>query len=132
MSTVAKAIILWSAIIPFAILNGLLRDYCLAKFLNPPAARTTSGIVLALIIVAFSVATIGWLPRSPMRVYIGVGGLWLALTIAFEFLFGHFVAKRSWADLLRPYRFENGDIWPLVLVVVALAPLLGALLRDRS
>lgn len=58
-----------------------------------------------------------------------MGVLWVALTVAFEFLFGRFVAKRSWTDLLRPYRFANGDIGPLVLVVIALSPVLTALFR---
>ena len=57
---------------------------------------------------------------------------WLALTIAFEFAFGRLVAKRSWDELFQSYRFEGGDLWPVVLVIVAIAPLLAAKLRHSA
>lgn len=129
MNTLAKAVLLWSAIIPFAILNGLFRDSCLAKIVHARTARTLSGVSLGLIVLGFAVATIGWLPPSGTAVYLGVGALWVVLTIAFEFLFGRYVAKRTWTELLRPYRFEDGDVWPLVLVTIAFSPALAVLLR---
>ena len=53
---------------------------------------------------------------------------WLALTLVFEFSFG-LLRGRTLAELLAAYRFEGGNLWPVVLAVTALAPWLAARLR---
>jgi hypothetical protein len=55
-----------------------------------------------------------------------LGGVWLVLTVAFEFVFGRLVMGKSWSALLGAYTFEGGNLWPLVLAVVLLAPPLAA------
>jgi len=47
------------------------------------------------------------------------------LTLSFEFGFGHLVQGKPWSVLLNAYQFENRNIWPLVLLVVFLSPLLA-------
>ena len=42
-----------------------------------------------------------------------VGFLWVVLTLVFEFGLG-IVQGRSWAEMLMPYTFKDGNIWPLV------------------
>jgi hypothetical protein len=64
-----------------------------------------------------------WRPRSTAQA-LGVGALWLGLTVAFEFLFGHYVAGHSWARLVQDYDLLSGRLWPLVLLWVAAAPYL--------
>ena len=124
-----KILLLWAAIIPMAIANGILRDTVLVRAYGQKRARTVSGLSLSGVILAWAFLTIPWIPFPAITHYAGVGLLWLALTVAFEFLFGRFVARKSWPELLRAYRFEDGDIWPLVLAVVALAPAAAAALR---
>jgi hypothetical protein len=53
-----------------------------------------------------------------------IGLTWLALTVAFEFLFGHYVAGHSWRALLNDYDLLAGRLWVLVLAWLALAPYL--------
>jgi len=127
-----RIFLLWAAIIPFAIGNGILRDAVLCRLLAEGPARTLSGVLLSTIILAWTLATYRWLgsPQGPAA--LAVGAVWLALTVAFEFAFGRLVAGRSWEELLRPYRFAGGDIWPVVLLVVAVAPLLAATILRRD
>lgn len=127
-----RAFLVWAAIIPFAIANGILRDAFLSRVLAAGAARTLSGVLLSAAIFAWTLGTYRWLgsPRGAAAVTVGVA--WLALTIAFEFAFGRLVAGRSWEELLRPYRFAGGDIWPVVLLVVAVSPLLVATILRRD
>jgi hypothetical protein len=66
-------------------------------------------------------------PRPAGALRIGV--LWLALTLGFEFLVGHFVFRRPWATLLADYDLRRGRIWLVVLVVTFVAPLVAARLR---
>jgi hypothetical protein len=53
----------------------------------------------------------------------------IILTLAFEFTFGRLVQSQSWRQLLDAYTFKDGNTWPLVLVVAALAPWLSARIR---
>ena len=129
---IVRAFLLWCAIIPFAIANGALRDAVLAPRLGAFAARLCSGVILSALIFAWTLLTIGWLGAQPIGIYGAVGLGWLGLTVAFEFSFGRCVLKRSWSELLKPYRCEGGDLWPIVLLVVASSPLVAAVLRPTG
>jgi hypothetical protein len=48
--------------------------------------------------------------------------LWLGLTLAFEFLVGHYAFGTSWNELLADYDILNGRLWLLVLVAALTAP----------
>jgi hypothetical protein len=51
-----------------------------------------------------------------------VGITWLALTVLFEFGFGHYVDGQSWAELLKDYDVAAGHLWPLALAWIAAGP----------
>ena len=53
----------------------------------------------------------------------GLGTAWVALTVAFEFLAGHYVSGNGWERLFADYNVFRGRIWILVLVAKLLAPL---------
>jgi len=53
-----------------------------------------------------------------------IGTMWLALTLLFEFGWGHFVMGRSWDELLVDYDILKGRLWVLVLMFTLLAPLI--------
>ena len=58
----------------------------------------------------------GWL--------IALGVMWTLLTVLFEFGFGRAVGQ-SWATLLENYDVPHGRIWPLVLIVLLLTPVIA-------
>ena len=64
-----------------------------------------------------------WRPVSAGQA-LTIGLVWLGMTVAFEFLFGHYVAKRSWSDLLHDHNLLAGRVWVVVLVWVTIAPYL--------
>jgi hypothetical protein len=53
---------------------------------------------------------------------LGLGAMWLALTLAFEFGFGHWVAKKPWRELLADYNVLKGRVWLAVLLVILVTP----------
>jgi hypothetical protein len=57
---------------------------------------------------------------------------WLVATIAFEFLFGHFVSGLTWSALLADYDIRRGRLWPLILLSVGLGPWLCGRWTGRS
>lgn len=115
----------WIAVIPCAVGNGLLREHVLAPWWGRSVAQPLSGVLLGLaitLIVALMVGRIGPRPAAHFRM---VGALWLVATVIFEFAIG-LAAGKGWDAMLAPYRFADGDLWPLLLAWIAVAPWLMA------
>jgi hypothetical protein len=123
------ALLSWAAIIPLAIAKGVLRERLLVRIFGEKVARTLSGAILSAVIFGWTWLILPWIGHAVTSAWIALGAGWMALTIAFEFSFGRFVARRTWEELRRPYRFENGEVWLLVLLVVAVSPALVATRR---
>ncbi len=121
-----KAAGIWMVILIGAMLNGMAREVLLLPHLDPSVAHMASGVALCLIIVLVSVALVPRLGPLSTAACLGIGAFWLCLTLAFEFGFGRFVQHRSWPELLEAYTFKDGNIWPIVLLVTLVAPLLAA------
>ena len=129
---VMKAVAVWLAILVCAVLNGALREGLLLRWLGKPVAPMLSGALLSIVILAIAWFAVAWFGRMAASRFVSVGVLWLLLTLAFEFTFGRLVQNQSWAQLFQAYTFKDGNIWPLVLVVTALAPLLSARIRGLT
>ena len=72
-------------------------------------------------------------PLATTRAALSVGGMWVALSVLFEFGFGHFVEGDSWADLLENYDVTDGNIWILILVWIGAGPAaVRAIARKRT
>jgi hypothetical protein len=124
-----KAFAIWLLILVFAIANGGLREAVFLKAFARDTAFTLSGLMLIACILAIAMLTIPWLGGLTYPQYALTGLLWLLLTLAFEFGFGLLVRRETLDSLLEAYRFKDGNIWPVVLLVVALAPTIAALVR---
>ena len=123
-----KAVLLWLAILVLAMLNGLLREAVLIPRLGRFEALVASGLLLSLLILLVAVIGAPWYGTPGPNPWT-IGALWLALTLSFEFGFGRLVQQRPWPELLAPYTFRGGNLWPLVLAVTAAAPRLAAWAR---
>jgi hypothetical protein len=117
-----KYLVAWFVMLLVSIANGAIRDFTYGKYMGELAAHqlsTASGIVLLGIVIRGFVRRY---PSSSGRQAISIGLLWVALTVAFEFLFFHYVAGHSWSVLLANYNVFKGRVWIAVLVWVATAP----------
>ena len=124
-----KAFAVWLLILVCAVINGALREGWLVPRWGHHMAFVVSGLLLCGCIVAVSVALLPWFGRLNTSRCLWLGAFWLGLTLVFEFGFGRWVQHQTWRQLFEAYTFEGGNLWPLVLVVTALAPLLAAHLR---
>lgn len=117
-----RYLVAWFVMLGVAMVNGGLRDMTYGKQLPELLANQLSclsGITLLGVVMYLYVRH--WKPGSARQaIYIGL--FWMALTMAFEFLFFHYVGGHSWAELLANYDIVQGRLWPLVLVWVAVAP----------
>ena len=69
--------------------------------------------------------SIPWIaPRSVQDAWL-IGITWVLLTVAFEFLGGHFLFGRPWKLLLADYNILAGRIWVMVLVVSLVTPVVA-------
>jgi len=123
---ILKTTTIWAAFIPIAILNGLLREKCLVPLLGQRLALPLSGISCSILFFLLTYFTLPWLgPLKPGH-YRLIGSAWLTMTVAFEFLFGRLVAHKPWGELLQAYDPTTGNLWLLVLLVIAVSPYLVA------
>ncbi|GGY66046.1 phosphoglycerate mutase family protein [Marinobacter zhanjiangensis] len=126
----SKALAVWIGILMLAVLNGLLREAILVPNLGAVAGQLLSGIVLSVLILVVAWFSLPWLGAQHTAQLFAIGLGWLALTLVFEFSFGLWQGK-SWQTLFDAYRFRDGNIWPVVLAVTAMAPYCAARLRNR-
>jgi hypothetical protein len=125
---VARALIVWLAILAFAFLNGAARETLIIPRTGDAAGRALSALLLSTVVFAVTWLTIGWIRPASFRDTAAIGALWLVLTLAFEFGAGHYLFRQPWSVLLEDYDVSRGRIWPLVLVTTAFAPAITAYL----
>ncbi|HYN10915.1 MAG TPA: hypothetical protein VES67_26265 [Vicinamibacterales bacterium] len=125
-----RALVIWCAMVPIAIANGAVRDLLIVPRIGPEAGHVISTIALCLAILALTWLTILWIRPLGAHDAVRIGALWLILTLAFEFLAGHFLFGTPWRRLLADYNVAQGRIWILVPLTTAVAPWLAGRLRD--
>jgi len=112
----------WGLLAVLMSLNGIFREVVLADHFRRSTADLLSAVLGIGIILgatgAFFRAFPGWRDANPIRLAV----IWTTLTVAFEFIFGHYVDRKSWSELAANYAIWNGRLWPLVLLSLILAP----------
>ena len=117
-----RSFVVWVAMLATASTNGFIRDAWLTPRIGEVGGRALSTLILSILVVLLTWLTVRWIrPRTPADAWV-IGGLWLTLTLAFEFLAGHYLLDAPWARLLEDYNLFRGRIWPLVLVTIVVAP----------
>ncbi len=128
---VLKSILAWFFILVLAMLNGIFREAVLLPAVDKPIAFLLSGLLLSSFVLLVAVALARRLAfDSPARCF-SAGFLWFVLTLLFEFGFG-WMQGQSWGKMLENYTFKDGNIWPVVLLVILLAPSIAARLRPPA
>lgn len=118
----ARYLIAWFAMLLVSVLNGTVRDYTYGRHMPELFAHQLSTLIGIVLLGAVIRLYMRRWPFSSARQALGVGLFWMALTVAFEFLFFHYVGGHSWAVLLANYDLSEGRLWPLILLWVAFAP----------
>jgi hypothetical protein len=129
MITVTKAVGIWLLMVVAAILNAALREKVLLPLFGIRAALPLSGIVLSGLVFVITLLCIQFINSPDGSTYLGIGLLWVTLTVAFEFIFGHYVLGKSWEEIVQIFNITKGDLFSLVLVTSAVSPWLCAKLR---
>ena len=126
---IIRALVIWFVLLILAVVNGGVRDTWLSPWLGDTLGRALSTLTLSALILLSTWLTIGWMQPRTVAAALTIGVLWLALTLGFEFLVGHYGFGKPWQELLADYDVRRGRIWVIVLPVTLVAPLSMARLR---
>jgi len=119
---VGRAATIWFVIMVAAICNGAVRDVVMTPRFGDPIARALSCITLSCVIVLVAWISIRWMrPASPADAWT-IGAIWLTMTLAFEFVVGHYAFQTPWPALLADYNLLAGRLWIFVLIATLTAP----------
>jgi hypothetical protein len=124
-----KVIRIWTVLLAVAVANGAARVAILEPRLGERVAHQMSCATASLLILLAATDLIPALGRTSTASLLGIGALWLLLTVTFEFTFGRFVSGLSWERLIADYNLLEGRLWVLVLATVFVAPLVAVKLR---
>jgi hypothetical protein len=112
-----------------AVANGAARELLYAKRVGDLAAHQISTATFLGLFAAYFAALEHRWPIATTRRALEIGATWVVLTVAFEFGFGHWVDRKSWAELLENYDLRTGHVFLLVLLWVGIGPAVVRALR---
>lgn len=125
------AVGMWLVLLAIAVSVGTVRALLIEPLMGEQTAHVvgTLGVVCVMLIVTYFYVRRIRSQSAVVNLWL-IGGLWLLLTVGFEFLFFHYVMGKPWDALLMDYNIFEGRIWILVLAVTFLGPpITGQFLR---
>jgi hypothetical protein len=122
MKTISIYIFAWAGMVILAIVNGIVRNHIYSHSMSELAAHQVSTIILMIVLGIYIYVLTGHFRIQSAAEAFTIGGIWLFMTMIFEFVFGHYVAGHPWSVLLQDYNVLNGRVWILVLVWTFVAP----------
>ena len=114
--------IAWIPMVFIAVINGTVRQFGYGRLLNELRAHQLSCLTGIVLFFLYTWGLSLFWPVESSNQALSIGLIWLALTVAFEFLFMHYGAKVPWDKLFYDYNVLAGRLWVLVLLSVFLLP----------
>lgn len=106
-----RALVIWLVLIGVEFVHGILRAIFLVPVVGDFLARQVGVFIGSALILVVAYLFVGWLRAPDTKSLMLVGVLWLVLTVAFEFSFGHFVFGRSWDSVTEDYDVPQGGLF---------------------
>jgi len=126
---VLRAVLVWIGIIGIETVHGILRTVLLVPVIGDFPARQVSVVTGSALIFGVAFLFIRWIRAGTNRRLLGVGLLWVVLTVLFEAGLGWLVLGLSWDRIIEDYDITRGGVLGLGLLFMAIAPLLAAKIR---
>jgi hypothetical protein len=113
----------WFLLMILAIINAGMRNEIYKPFVGELAAHQISTVIFIFIILVatYLIFRFSNINLGDYEVFL-MGFIWLAFTVVFEFVAGHYVFGNSWDKLFADYNILKGRIWSLVLITIFFAP----------
>ncbi len=127
-----RAVAVWLVIIAAETVHGILRGLLLVPLVGDHPARQIGVLIGSLIIFAVAYLCVPWIATPTKIQILGVGLLWVVLTILFEVVLGYFVLGLPWERITEDYDRTRGGFLEFGMLFMALSPLLAVRMRDRK
>jgi hypothetical protein len=124
-----RAVAVWFLVLIVAVVNGFVREKLFIPSLGELTGHIASTLILSALVLIVSVLLSGWIGFVAVSDALLVGAMWVAMTLAFEFLAGHYLFGTPWEKLLADYDILHGRIWSLVLLTELVSPLIARALK---
>ncbi|MEA5625021.1 hypothetical protein [Nostoc sp. UHCC 0251] len=121
-----RSIGVWLVFIVAESLNGTVRNLFLAPSLGDFWAQQISFFTGSILVLTIAIVFVQWLYDFRVSQLLGVGLLWLLLTVGFEISLGRFILGYSWERITADYNLLQGGLMSIGLVLFTLAPLIAA------
>jgi len=124
-----RALLVWLLLMVVESVHGTLRALLLTPILGDILARRLGVLTGAVLIVIITLLTIRWIGATRMGHLLGIGLLWVALTVVFEIALGRLIMNLDWSRIASDYDLRQGGLMPLGLLFMLLAPGIAARLK---
>lgn len=120
-----KVLLTWLIFVPIAIINGGVRIRIYQPRLGVLKAHYIAVVIAIFLFFALSYVQlkdrVSVLSLSDLLL---IGITWVACTVLFEFVAGHYLFKSSWEKLFYDYNILKGRVWVLFLLTELFSPFL--------
>jgi hypothetical protein len=124
-----RGLAIWLVIVFAESLHGTARRLLLEPQVGDLRARQISVFSGALIIFVVACLFARRLRATKTSGLLGIGFLWLILTIIFEIALGRLALNLSWERIFSDYDLASGGLMPIGLIFLTLSPWLAAKTR---
>jgi hypothetical protein len=128
---IGRALVVWLLMMVIETIHGVLRNRFLVPVIGDVGSRQIGVLIGSALILGVAIMTIGWIRPPSERALLGIGALWLTLTLAFEFGLGRALG-RPWAAMLSDYDLSRGGLLSIGMVVLALSPWIAEHVRQAD
>jgi len=132
MKNILIYITCWLGLAILAVFNGIIREKVYSQTLPEISAHQLSTLIAILLFGCYIYFITGIFKLQSAHQAILIGVIWLIMTIAFEFFFGHYIIGHSWSRLFHDYHILKGRVWILVLIWTTIAPYLFYRMRIKG
>ena len=120
----------WFPIIILAFANATIREAVYKRYVGELAAHQISTLTLGILVGIYVWVLGRHLKLQSSRQAVGVGFMWLVMTVIFETGLGRYVLGNPWSQVLRDYNIAEGRVWPLFLLWLTVSPYVFYRIKD--
>ncbi|MCX7055542.1 MAG: hypothetical protein NTU56_15330 [Proteobacteria bacterium] len=124
-----RALLVWLVIIVAELVHGTLRTLYLAPAIGDFPARRVGVFIGTALIFLIALAFTRWIGAQTRQQLLGIGLLWVVLTVMFEFGLGRGVFHYDWSRMLSDYDLSRGGLMGFGLLAMFFIPVLAARVR---
>ncbi len=126
-----RAFTVWLLIIFAESIHGTIRQLFLAPLVGDFSARRIAVFTGMILIFAITYLSVRWINAPTKKSLLGIGLIWVVLTVLFEFSLGIFVFKFSRERMFEDYKVFRGGLMGFGLLFMFFAPFLAEKLKTR-